>query len=164
MAHLLAGVHMATILRNFTAESGARSGIRLDASAWAAVDEAAAEAGLPWAEWVKQAIASHPNASTMTTAVRMAITEFGLRRSIIYERAEAVSQGQHPLLRDAVQLDDAQLHQLMKECEIEGSVDCIGFALHIGREPSGRTILWIENGLKNGTSVGIPLDAYPKTR
>lgn len=81
-----------------------------------------------------------------------------LAETILAQRVSLDSiADRHPLLRYSSTMDDADLAEHMRGCEVWGAEDFGGFKLHAGKDEFGRPCLWIENGMKDWPSAVIPM-------
>lgn len=63
----------------------------------------------------------------------------------------------HPMLRYSAMMNDQDLTEHMRGCEVWGAEDFGGFKLHAGKDEFGRPCLWIENGMRGWPSVIVPM-------
>jgi hypothetical protein len=54
-------------------------------------------------------------------------------------------------------MNDKELAEHMRGCQIYGSEELGGFKVHAGKDEFGRYCLWIENQLKEWPSLVIPM-------
>lgn len=148
-------------MRSLELKSGRRTGIRLDPATWQAVDWIAAQQGRKWSEWAREEIEKYPHADNMTAVIRSAAMDAMLVEATLAEHSVTLDSvaDEHPLLRYSAMMNDKELaeHMHRRECQIYGSEELGGFTVHAGKDEFGRYCLWIENQLKGGLSLVIPM-------
>lgn len=149
---------MTTIQRMVPLSTGKRAGVKLDPATWQAVDWLAAQAGQTWQQWCAAVIDSTPEDENATAAIRAAAMGGILAETILADRVSLDNiADRHPLLRYSAMMDDGELAEHMRGCEVWGTEDMGGFKLHAGKDEHNRPCLWLENGLKGWPSVVIPM-------
>lgn len=148
-------------MRTLELANGRRTGIRLDPATWQAVDWIAEQQNRKWSEWAREEIEKYPNADNMTAVIRSAAMDAMFIATTIAEHSMTLDSiaDEHPLLRYSAMMNDKELaeHMHRPECQIFGSEEFGGFTVHAGKDEFGRYCLWIENQLKGGLSVVIPM-------
>lgn len=146
------------VLRMVPLGQGKRQPIRLDAPTWQAVDWLAGNAGQTWQQWCGSVIDRTPEDQNFTAAIREAAMSGILAETILAQRASLDSiADRHPLLLNSSMMDDIELADHMRSCEVWGMEDLGGFKLHVGRDEFCRPCIWIENGMKDWPSVVLPM-------
>lgn len=149
---------MATIQRMVPLAGGVRTGVKLDAPTWQAVEWLADNAGQTWQQWCAAVIEQTPADENTTAAIREAAMGGLLTETILAQRVSVESiADRHPLLRDSNTFDDEELADHMRRCDVWGGEDMGGFKLHAGKDEFSRPCLWIENNVKGWPSVVIPM-------
>jgi predicted DNA-binding ribbon-helix-helix protein len=139
--------------------AGHKQGIYLEESEWQALDLLARGADKRWGELVTDFAALNPEQAgiNLTGLVRASITRGLLSQLFLQERGSLAELPQSPLLQlSAVFSDDELKHDLLISTGLS-SADMGGFQLWAGLDQFGRHCLWIENQLKGGSHVAIPL-------
>lgn len=148
----------ATTQRMVPLSNGGRSGVRLDAPTWEAVEWLAGTKGQTWQQWCAAVIEQTPDDDNATAAIREAAMGGLLAETILAQRVSLDSiADRHPLLRYSNTFDDGELADHMRRCEVWGGEDMGGFKLHAGKDEFGRPCMWIENGMKGWPSVVVPM-------
>jgi predicted DNA-binding ribbon-helix-helix protein len=149
---------MKVIQRMLPLGDGKRSGIKLDAPTWQALDWLAEQKGQTWREWCLAIVRATPEEENITAAIRAAAMDGILMETILANRASLDSVAEnHPLLKYSAMMSDDELAEHMRSCHIDGSEEMGGFTLHAGKDECGRPCLWIENQLKEWPSLVIPM-------
>jgi predicted DNA-binding ribbon-helix-helix protein len=140
---------------------GKRTGIKLDPATWQAIDWLAGQKGQTWQEWCGAIVHATSGDENITAAIRAAAMDGILMETILGNRATTIDSiaDEHPLLRYSAMMNDKELaeHMHKRECQIYGSEELGGFTVHAGKDEFGRYCLWIENQLKGGLSLVIPM-------
>jgi hypothetical protein len=152
---------MKVIQRMLPLGDGKRSGIKLDAPTWQALDWLAEQKGQTWREWCLAIVLATPEEENITAAIRAAAMDGILMETILANRATTIDSiaDEHPLLRYSAMMNDKELAEHMRrhDCQIYGSEELGGFTVHAGKDEWGRYCLWIENQLKEWPSLVISM-------
>ena len=137
-------------MRSLDTGAGNRTGIRLDAVTWEAVDWIAEQQGRKWSEWARELLQKHPDAINVTALLRNAVTETLLVQTLSQERGPDLSaMHASALMRDSAALSDAQLDNILKGATVQGESDFGGFTVMFGHDEHGQDCVWIRNGLRD---------------
>lgn len=149
---------MKVVQRMLPLGDGKRSGIKLDSPTWQAVDWLAGQNGQTWREWCVAIIHATKEDENITAAIRAAAMDGILMETVLASRANLDSiADEHPLLRYSAMMNDEELAEHMRSCQIDGSEEMGGFTLHAGKDECGRYCLWFENQLKGWPNLVIPM-------
>lgn len=146
-------------MRTLELTNGHRTGIRLDAATWQAVDWIASQQKRKWSEWAREQLERHPKADNMTAVIRAAAMDAMLVETILAERTATLNSiaDEHPLLRYSAMMNDKELAEHMRRCQVFGSEELGGFTVHAGKDEFKRPCLWFENQLKGWPHLVIPM-------
>lgn len=149
---------MATLQKMVPLAGGGRTGIKLDAPTWQAVEWLAGNAGQTWQQWCATVIERTPPDENLTASVREAAMAGLLAETVLAQRVSLDSIAErHPMLRYSVIMDDQELAEFMRLGEVWGTEDMGGFKVHAGRDEADQPCLWIENGMKGWPSLMLVL-------
>lgn len=149
---------MNIIQRMLPLGSGKRTAIKLDSATWQAIDWLAEQKGKTWQEWCSAVVHATSEDENITGAIRAAAMDSILMETILANRATLDSiADNHPLLRYSAMMNEEELAEHMRSCQIDGSEEMGGFILHAGKDEFGRPCLWIENQLKGWPSLAVPM-------
>lgn len=139
--------------------TGKRTAIRLDAASWQAIDWLASQANQTWQAWCNAALTTYEEGDNLTATLRTAAMNGILVETILATppSLEALADN-HELLRYSAVMNDKELRDHMKGCEVLGHENYGSFTLHAGKDEFGRPCVWIENNMKGCASVVIPFE------
>jgi predicted DNA-binding ribbon-helix-helix protein len=142
--------------KNLTLLSGKRTGLKVDAATWQAIDYLAGQRGITWQDWCRAAIERSGTDENITGTVRAAVTNDLMMASVLDGRGESLETiVGHTLMHDSATLNDGQWGDIMKTATVQGSEDFGGYAVFFGHDESGQECIWIRNGLRNGLHFAI---------
>ncbi|UCV28416.1 hypothetical protein [Ferribacterium limneticum] len=148
------GYAMPTVQKMVPLAGGGRTGIKLDAPTWQAVEWLAGNAGQSWQQWCAGVIEQTPADENVTASIRETVMSGLLAETINAQRVSLHSiADHHPLLRYSAIQDDQEISEFMRLGEVWGTEDFGGFKVHAGRDEADQPCLWIENCMKGWPSL-----------
>jgi hypothetical protein len=159
----------APIARGYTTPEGSRVTLRFDAPTWEAIDYLAKRRGFKnWAGWVHRAV-PHRFENNRHADIRAAVSESLMQqvRPLEFAAGDPVLSINALLLMEAFTLDDAgfiaDLSRGAPDVFLDGIVplDFGGFTLRTGMR-DGRHCFWIQNSMRKGRHLVVPVPAWVK--
>lgn len=149
-------------IRRLITINGKRVSFDLTAGEWAAVERAAAAAGVRVSAWVNQqaAAAQDAGAGNLTAYVRTAATEAALAALAEMESRAALPPATG--FEQANTPDDRDFADMVAAAQINGTVDLIGCTVSAGVNESGCVAFYIRNGLRDGLHMTISTPMTPE--
>lgn len=145
-------------------EGGRRTGIKLDAATWKAIDWLASQEGKAWQQWCAAIIIATPDNENTTAAIRAAAMDELLVKSVFGEdRAEqTAAMNRHPLMKNSASLNDDQFEQIMRGADVQGWSDFGGYAIGYGYDENGQYCTWVKNGLRGGLHFAFVVPGHER--
>ncbi len=142
--------------RSLGTPDGKRSTFSLDEQAWAALDILAADEGMSSKAWGERALLQAAGEKNMTAALRAAIMEGILARSILQERAELAHDTSAIGMELSGQCGDEDFNDDLSAATVEFTFQGMGFELKSGLNENGQVCFWIRDNVRGGTHLIIP--------